>query len=79
MVQYRTHTTKTLNYPSYYLEELRGTKDVFTTYWTSLDTDSIAHACMKDLTMQLKAEPAIEDEETAEHSNSISCTQQDHR
>jgi len=44
-----------------------------------LDTDSIAHACMKDLTMQLKAEPAIEDEETAEHSNAISCTQQDHR
>ena len=62
MVQYRTHTTETLSYLADYFEEFHATKNVFTTYRRSKATDSIAHARMKDLRIQLKAEHAVEDE-----------------
>jgi tRNA nucleotidyltransferase/poly(A) polymerase len=79
VVQYRTHTTETLNYLADYLEEFHATKDVFTTYQMSKATDSIAHARMKDLKMQLKAEHAIEDEETGEWGQALSHAQKEHR
>jgi len=72
VVQYRTHTTKTLNYLADYLQEFQATKDVFTTYRTSKATDSIAHARMKDLKMQLNAEHAIEDEKRAKRGEALS-------
>jgi hypothetical protein len=79
VVQYRTHTTETLNYLADYFEEFHATQDVFTTYRTSKATDSIAHARMKDLKMQLKAEHAIEDEERGERGEALSCAQMEHR
>jgi hypothetical protein len=79
VVQYRTHTTETLNYVPDYLEEFHGSKDVFTTYRTSKATDSLAHAQMKNLKLKLKAERAIEDEERAERVEALSHAQKEHR
>jgi len=42
-----------------YVEEFRATKDIITTYQTTTATDSVAHACMRDLKMQLKAKHAL--------------------
>ena len=72
VVQYRTHTTETLNCLADYLEEFHPTEYVFTTYRTSKATDSIAHECMKDLKIQLKAEHAIKDEEKGECGEALS-------
>ena len=79
VVQCRTHTTETLNYLADYLEEFHATKDVFTAYRTSKATETIAHADMKDLKMQLMAEHAIDDGERAELGEAISCAQKEHR
>jgi len=78
VVKYRTDKTETLNYPADHLEELHATKDVFTANRTSKATDTIAHARMKDLKMQLKAEHAIEDEKRAERGESLSRAQMEH-
>jgi len=78
VVQYRTHPTETLNYLVDYLQECNATKNVFTTYQTSNTTDSIAHACMKNLKMQLKAEHAIEHEERAARGEPPSHAQKEH-
>ena len=75
MVQYWTHTTETLNYLADWLEAFHATKHILTTYWTSKATDTVAHACIYDLKMQLKAEPAIEDEERAERGEALSRAQ----
>jgi len=79
VVQYRIHTTETLNYLADYLEQFNATEDVFTTYRTSKATDTIAHACMEDLKMQVKAEDAIEDEKRAERGEALSRAQKEHR
>jgi len=78
VVQYRTHTTETLHYLADYLYDLHVTKDDYTPYRTSKATDSIAHAHMKDLKMQLKAEHAIEDEESSERGEALSRAQKEH-
>jgi hypothetical protein len=79
VVQYRTHTTKTLHYLADYLEEFESTKDVFATYQTSKTTDSIAHACMKDLNLQCKSEHTNQDEDWAERREAVSQAKTEHR
>ena len=79
VVQYRTHTTETLNYLADCLEEFHATKDVFTAYWTSKATDTIAHPRMKNLKIQLKGKHPIEDEERAERGEALSRAQKEHR
>jgi len=79
VIQYRTHTTETLNYLADYLEEFHVTKHVFTAYRRSKATDGIAHAHTNDKKMQLKAEYAIEDEEGAKPGGDLSPTQKEHR
>ena len=78
MVQSRTHTTEALKDQADYLEQFHATQDVFTTYWRSRATDSIAHARVKDRTMQLKFEHPIEDEDRAEHGEALSSAQKEH-
>jgi len=79
VVQSRTNTTETLYYLADYLEESHATNDVFTAYRTSKATDTIAHARMKNLKMQLMAEHAIEDEERAERGEPLSGAHKEHR
>jgi len=79
VVQYRSHTTETLNYLADYLEEFHATEDIITTYRTSKATDSIAHARTRDLKMQLKAKHAIQEEERAERGEALSGAQMEHR
>jgi len=42
-------------------------------------TDTIAHACMKDLKKELKAEHAIDDEERAKCGEALSSAQKEHQ
>jgi len=79
LVQYRTHTTKTLNSLADYLEEFYSSKDVFTTYQTLKATGSIAHARMKDPKMQLVAKHAFEDEDQAQCREALSRVQNEHQ
>jgi hypothetical protein len=75
MKLYQTRTTETLNDVTDSLGEFQGTQDIFTTYLTSKATGSIAHVCMKDLKMQLKAEHDIKDEERTQCGEALSCAQ----
>jgi len=77
-VQYRTHTTKTFKYLAKYLAEFQATKDVFTTYRTSMATNSITHARTQELMIQLMAEEAIEYEERAACREALSPAQKEH-
>lgn len=78
VLQYRTHTTKTLNYLADYSQEMHATKDIFTTYRTSNATDHITDAHNKDLKMQLQAEHTIEDEDRPECGDAVSHPQKRH-
>jgi len=79
VVQYRTHTTETLNYLADYSEAFYATKDIFTTYRTSKATDSITYARMNDQKIQLKAKHAIEDKERAKRGDPLFRAQKEHR
>jgi len=78
VVQYRTHPTETPNCPAYNLDEFNATKDVFTTYWTSKATESIAHARIADRLVQCKAEHSVKDEKRAEPRDTLSSAPTKH-